>query len=65
MSEPEAIKASDLVKLMDVVQAAAALYNELELALGGGFSLAFEQNTLGAWEDLGEQLRALGLAEVT
>lgn len=52
--EAEAIKASDLLKLMDVVKGATGLYNELEAA--GYSSPEFDQ--------LGAAMRALGLGEV-
>jgi hypothetical protein len=63
MEAGETIKATDLVKLMAVVDAAVALYNALER------DRSFEDDLLDiATEDwfliLGEALRSLGLAEV-
>jgi organic radical activating enzyme len=57
MKAPESIKATDLVLLMDTIMAAAGLYNRIELT--GGDPLYFRE-----YEDLGEKLRALGIAEV-
>ena len=55
----EAIKASDLLLLMDVVRDATGLYNALERALPWQ-----DQSWEGEWADLGTALRALGLNEV-
>lgn len=60
-TEAEEIKASDLVKLMGVVGAAAGLYNALEIE--------YKWTELRPWSkeftDLGIALRDLGLAEVS
>lgn len=53
--EAEAIKASDLLKLMDVVKEATGLYNCLERNDYAG----------PEFDQLGAALRALGLNEVT
>jgi hypothetical protein len=58
--EAEAIKASDLMKLMDVVQSATGLYNALENAWPKGFPEISDEFCA-----LGDALRALGLTEVT
>jgi len=58
--EAEAIKASDLMKLMDVVQAATGLYNAIERQHGPDP----ERTVAEEWEGLGDALRSLGLAEV-
>lgn len=59
---PQQILKSDLKKLMDVVNAAAGIYNVLE-ALGEDAGVRAE-----VWAEylvLGQKLRALGLNEVT
>lgn len=56
----EQIKASDLLKLMDVVKEATGLYNALEKE--GAWELPAEART--EWDKLGNALRALGLAEI-
>ena len=61
MSEPEAIKASDLVRLMEVVKAATGVYNALERDFPSGH----EPNLWDDWAELGNALRDLGLIEVT
>ena len=52
--EAEAIRASDLLKLMDVVKEATGLYNALER----------DGHTSPEFDQLGAALRALGLGEV-
>ena len=60
MSEPEAIKASDLMKLMEVVKVATGLYNAVELMLPEvPVEVAAELVSLQA------ALHDLGLREVT
>lgn len=58
----EAIKASDLLLLMDVVRDATGLFNELERARNAG---GLNDTVWNAWTELGAALRALGLIEVT
>lgn len=53
----EAIKASDLMLLMKVVEMATGLYNAIERG--------HELDVHVEWEKLGESLRELGLIEVT
>lgn len=55
VAEVEAIKASDLLKLMKVVEHATGLYNAIER--DGGYEPA-------EFKELGDALRALGLNEV-
>ena len=55
----EQIKASDLLKLMDVVKEATGWYNALEQVVCPSVEVHME------WQNLGEALRALGLNEVT
>lgn len=52
---PEQIKASDMLKLVSTIDAAAGLYNALE-QLG---------HSSPEYDALGEKLRELGLREVT
>lgn len=55
--EVDAIKASDLLLLMDVVRAATGLYNAMEREqVGAGWP---------EWTELGDAFRALGLIEAT
>jgi hypothetical protein len=54
--EVEAIRASDLMKLMEVVKAATGLYNVCEHHL--------ELRDQVEFRELGDALRALGLNEV-
>lgn len=56
--EVEAIKASDLLKLMDVVKEATGLYNALERHWPAGQPEVSDEFCL-----LGDALRALGLME--
>lgn len=64
--EVEAIKASDLLKLMDVVKEATGIYNELERAKTTmTITLSDDLGVWGAWDELGSALRALGLMEVS
>lgn len=58
--EAEAIRASDLLKLMDVVKEATGLYNALEKA---DLNLPFEIQE--EYDKLGDAFRALGLIEAT
>jgi uncharacterized protein (UPF0297 family) len=60
MKAPESIKASDLVLLMDAIMAAAGLYNAIEQSEAGGDPAYFPE-----YNELGDKLRALGIAEVT
>ena len=57
------IKASDLARLMDVVEAAAGLYNELEKKYTTEWVPVGEIGK--AWHEVGQALRELGLHEVT
>jgi len=60
--EIEAIRASDLLLLMSVVEKATGLYNVLERNEDRD---NWWSDTAGAWTELGDSLRALGLMEVT
>jgi hypothetical protein len=55
----EAIRASDLMKLMKVVEMATGLWNEIEKAHSETWTCELE-----TWGQLGDALRDLGLAEV-
>lgn len=55
----EAIKASDLLKLMSVVEKAAGLWNCLEQDDSSHTTFWFND-----WRELGDALRELGLTEV-
>ena len=56
--EENVISASDLLKLMNVVEAATSLYNVCELTFGARWGVP-------EFHELGEALRAFGLSEVT
>lgn len=56
--EEQTIKASDLLKLMDVVEAATGLWNACEQTFGARWGCS-------EFKDLGDALRKLGLQEVT
>lgn len=61
----EAIKASDLLLLMDVVKEATGLYNHLERAKTAmTIRQSDDPDVWSAWIELGTALRALGLMEV-
>jgi class 3 adenylate cyclase len=63
----EQIKASDLLKLMDVVHEATGLYNALEQMIdgtGGAFERLAGTSIMAEYAKLGNALRALGLTEV-
>jgi hypothetical protein len=59
--EVQTIRASDLVKLMGVVGAAAGLFNALELQ----YKWTERRPWAKEYNDLGAALRELGLAEVS
>jgi hypothetical protein len=56
----EQIKASDLLKLMEVVKAATGLWNALEAEGASELPPAARLE----WDQLGEAMRVLGLTEV-
>lgn len=58
MTEPNTIKASDLVKQIQVTEAAIGLWNYCEKTFGKRWNCP-------EFHELGDKLRNLGLAEVT
>lgn len=56
--EVQSIRGADLLRLMDVVEAATGLYNACEQTFGERWGCA-------EFKELGEKLRAFGLQEVS